>query len=844
MDRLIQDLRLAGRLLLKAPGFTLTAIVTLAIGIGAGTAIFAQINAVFWQPLPVPHPDQLRLLAWSSRQPAFVAMPNVAAGPHLAGGGDTYGSFSYAAYTSMRDGARDAIDLACWADLGETRPVVMRDVGFGTVHFVSGNYFDVLGVRPAIGRTFTADDDVPATAAAMISYPFWQRAFGGDPQVTRRSIDLNGRSFAIVGVTPPGFFGVDASTAPDVLVPVNAIQIAAATSSPLQNPKIWAVCRTFGRVRPHVSTERARLAAEKWLRAEVLAHAPTDPYEMPRLWLIDGTFGMSTTRDALSTPLLILFGAVLATVLIACANIAGLLTVRAAARHREIATRLALGATRVRLVQQFLTESLLLSALGGGLGLALSYVLARVSPAFLSRMMPTVFGVDRALAVTATLDVRVLAFAAAATLGCGVLFGTLPALRATRRDLIGAIKAGADVGRGRAITAETVMVAVQAGLSLVLLFAGLLLIQTLNNLRTTPLGYRPDGLLYARVEPRTGGIRAERRADYFEQAVGRIAAVPAITGVSATDDPPLNVSAAIFSVRQIPICTPGYAPTTAVDSGVQISSVGPKFFETIGTPLRAGREFEWRDGVGSAVSVAIVNQSFVRKFTAGRDPLTQRFGFSCPAIPTAISIIGVVADVKDRPRQSARPRVYFPLGDDGNVVTLVIRTAAAPDLLIPTVRRAMTQFNVSVPTFGEITPLALREQQMRQERLMAGVVLLFGGVAIILAAIGIYGMLGYLVLRRTRDIGIRLAIGARPVHVAVDVVRAAMVPFAIGLGLGCLIAIAAARWAESVLFGVSTHDPLAMAIGIVILAAVALTAAAVPARRAAMTDPLRALRFE
>jgi predicted permease len=389
-----------------------------------------------------------------------------------------------------------------------------------------------------------------------------------------------------------------------------------------------------------------------------------------------------------------------------------------------------------------------------------------------------------------------------------------------------------------------VMVAVQAGLSLVLLFAGLLLIQTLNNLRTTPLGYRPDGLLYARVEPRTGGIRAERRADYFEQAVGRIAALPEITGVSATDDPPLNVSAAIFSVRQIPICTPGYAPTTAVDSGVQISSVGPKFFETIGTPLRAGREFEWRDGVGSAVSVAIVNQSFVRKFTAGRDPLTQRFGFSCPANPTAISIVGVVADVKDRPRQSARPRVYFPLGDDGNVVTLVIRTAAAPDLLIPTVRRAMTQFNVSVPTFGEITPLALREQQMRQERLMAGVVLLFGGVAIILAAIGIYGMLGYLVLRRTRDIGIRLAIGARPVHVAVDVVRAAMVPFAIGLGLGCLIAIAAARWAESVLFGVSTHDPLAMAIGIVILAAVALTAAAVPARRAAMTDPLRALRFE
>ena len=195
MDRLAQDLRLAARVLLKAPGFALTAIVTLAIGIGASTAIFAQINAVFWQPLPVPHPEQLRLLAWSSRKPTFVAMPNVAAGPHLSSG-DTYGSFSYAAYTSMRDGAHDAIDLACWANLGETRPVVMRDVGFGTVHFVSGNYFDVLGVRPTVGRTLTPEDDVPGATAAIISYPFWQRAFGGDPQVTRHSIDLNGTTFA------------------------------------------------------------------------------------------------------------------------------------------------------------------------------------------------------------------------------------------------------------------------------------------------------------------------------------------------------------------------------------------------------------------------------------------------------------------------------------------------------------------------------------------------------------------------------------------------------------------------------------------------------------------------
>ena len=843
MDRLGQDLRLAARLLMKAPGFALTAIVTLAIGIGASTAMFAQINAVFWQPLPVPHPEQLRLLAWSSRRPTFVAMPNVAAGPHLPSG-DTYGSFSYAAYLSMRDGAHDAIDLGCWANLGETRPVVMRDVGFGTVHFVSGNYFDILGVRPAVGRTLTPDDDVPGTTAAIISYPFWQRAFGGDPQVTRRSIDLNGTTFAIVGVTPPGFFGVDASTFPDVLVPVNAIQIAAASSNPLQNPAIWAVCRTFGRMHASVSNDRARALTEQWLHEAVLAHPPQDPYEMPRVWLMDGTQGMSTTRDALSTPLIVLFGAVFATVLMACANIAGLLTVRAAARQREIATRLALGASRGRLLRQFLTESLLLSVLGGGLGLGLSYVLAQLSPALTSRLMPTVFGMDRTLGLVAAPDVRVLLFALVATLGCGVLFGTLPALRATRPDLIGAIKAGGAVSRRSGISADNAMVALQAGLSLVLLFAGTLLVQSVTNLRATPLGYRPDGLLYARVEPRTGGIPAARRGDYFEQAVGRIATIPEVASVSATDNPPLNVRDAIFSDRQFPMCTPGYVPATAADAGVETSSVGPAFFKTIGTPLLSGREFEWRDGVPDAPFVAMVNESFVRKFLVGKDPLAQRFGFTCPANPAAVAIVGVVADAKNSPRQLVRPRVYFPLGGTGNVVTMVIRTAATPESLIPTIRRVMTQFNVSVPTFGEITPVALREQQMRQERLLAGVVLVFGGVALALAAIGIYGMLGYLVLRRTREIGIRLAIGAQPAHIAVAVLRAAVVPVSVGLCIGCLVGIAAARWAESLLFGVSAHDPMAMATGIAILLVIAVVAAAMPAKRAAQTDPLRALRFE
>src|SRR5262249_11378274 len=254
-------------------------------------------------------------------------------------------SFSYAAYVAMRDGAQATSPLACWADLGETRPVVMREVGFGAVHFVSGNYFDVLGVRPVLGRLFTASDDVPGTTAAVIGYRFWQRSFGGDASALRRTIDLNGKTFSIVGVTPERFFGVDPATTPDVMVPVNAIQLAAATTNPLQNPVIWAVCRVVARVPATANEEQARQVAENWLQEAIRAAPPHDDYEPPRLWFVDASRGLSTARDSLLRPVVLLFAVAIAIVMIACANIAGLLIVRSAARSREIATRLALGAS-------------------------------------------------------------------------------------------------------------------------------------------------------------------------------------------------------------------------------------------------------------------------------------------------------------------------------------------------------------------------------------------------------------------------------------------------------------------------------------------------------------------
>jgi predicted permease len=848
IEGLPQDVVFAARLLRKNSGFSVTAILTLALGIGVTTTIFSQLNALFWKPLRVSRPIELRMLAWASAKPTFVAMPNVAPGPHLATG-DTYGSFSYPAYVSMRDGLREMSPLACWADLGETRPVVMRDVGVGIVHFVSGNYFNVLGVDAAVGRLLTPSDDVPGTTAAVVSYPFWKRTFGGDAGALRRTIDLNGKSFSIVGVTPPGFFGVDPASTPDVIVPVNALQLAAATTNPLQNPVIWAVCRVIARVPAAVPLEQVRRAAEGWLQESIRANPPHDSYEPPRLWLIDASRGFSTTRDAVLRPMVLLLAVVIAIVVIACANIAGLVMVRSAARSREIATRLALGASRARLIQQLLTESASLAGIGGAIGIALAYVLAEVSPAFISRLLPTVYGSDRQVALVTTPDARVLLFAVGTTVMTSVLFGVLPALWATRVNLIGAIK-DATVGARGGIGADRTMVAVQAAISLVLVFAAGMLLQTIANLRATPLGFELEHLLYAKVEPRTGGIPNNQRGQYFVQAIERVSAIPGVLSASATDDPPLTTRATIFINGGVSpaVCAPGYVPRTPDEATTAVAGVAPRFFETLRTRIVAGREFDWRDipPNGTAFpSLAIVNEAFARRYFAEKDPLQQRFGLGpCASNPTAFEVIGVVADVKSTPRDVVQPKTYLLLGPGGNPATIVVRSAGAPQPLIPTIRRTMAAFNIAVPTFNEASVLDLREQQMRQERLLSDLLIVFGSVALGLSAIGIYGMLGYLVVRRTRELGVRMAIGATRTHIAQYVLVEAVVPVAVGIFAGIAASILAGRAMQVMLFGIPPYDVQTLLIASTAIVLTALLAAAIPARRATAIDPLRALRVE
>jgi predicted permease len=514
LERLVGDIRYALRLWTRSPGFSIVALLTIALGVGAATALFGQVNAVFWKTLPVARPTELRVLAWTAARRPFVAGPNVLDGP-AAAGGETLGSFSYPAYTAMRDGTRTFSSLACWADLGEARPVVVDEQGFAALQFVSGNYFETLAVPAVLGRTLQPHDDRRgAPTAAMISYRYWQRAFGAESSITQRTIRLNGETFPIVGVLPRGFFGMDPSVSPDVVVPMAAIRIAAATSNPLEQSGLWNVCRIVGRLRAGVSDEEARADAEAWVHQAIAAAPPDSPYDPPRLWLIDGSRGLGGLRDAASTPLAVLIAVVGGLLLAACANIAGLLLTRGRTRGREIATRLALGAPAGRIVRQLLTESLVLSLAGGLLGLAVAYALAGMGPALLSQFMPTLFGADRTLAISAVPDLRVLAFAVSLAALAGLLFGVMPALHAARVDLVAMLKETVSEPRASrfGLTGGHAMVAAQTALAVLLLVAAGLFLKTVANLRNADLGFDPRGVLYARVEPRTGGMpQAQRR---------------------------------------------------------------------------------------------------------------------------------------------------------------------------------------------------------------------------------------------------------------------------------------------------------------------------------------------
>ena len=850
LERLWLDIRLAVRLWARTPGFSAIAIATIGLGVGATTALVGQVKAVFWTPLPVAAPHDLRFVAWTSPRRAFVFGPNVMAGPRV-NGTDTFGTVSYPAYLAMRDEATAFSDVACWADLGEARPVILGELGFGTVQFVSGNFFRTLGVRAAVGRTIEPQDHAyPAwSPVAMISHRFWQRTFGGAADVTSRTLRLNGRTFTIVGVMPEGFFGLDPAVSPDIVAPNGAVEVAAATQNPLANRGLWNPCRVVARLAPGRSEEEARLDLERVLAASIASAPPPEPYDPPRVWLVPASYGLSTLREGTATPLVVLLVAVGGLLLAACANIAGLLLARGSARSREIATRLALGASRSRVVRQLITESLVLSLAGGLLGLALAYALSGAGTALLSQFMPTLFGADRTLNLASMIDGRLLAFGVALAMLSGLLFGALPAMRATRLDLMAVIKDNARFGLPRfGLTGGQSMVAAQTALALMLLVGAGLFMRTLTNLRSADLGFEVDGLLYARIEPRSGGLVQAQRRQFFEDAVTRLRAIPGVKAAAATGMAPLggDVSVGVGNFR-FGVCPPTPRQSAATPDLVAGSTVSPGYFETMGVPIVEGRDLLLSDampmGPGRGAP-AVVNQAFAREYFPGQSAVGQaaRVGNDCTKVTGTLNIVGVVGDSRADLRAATAPELFFPLGGFQGPVTLIVRTAADPAAMIPTVRRAMTELNANTPTFSEAPVAEIVERRLRRERLLSSLFIVFASVTLCICCLGIYALIAYAVERRRQEISVRMAIGAQTSDVVALMVRESLVPVAAGLAIGAGLSVAANRWLTQVLYGVSSYDPLTFAGAGLLFLLIAAAAAALPSRAATRVNPALSLR--
>jgi predicted permease len=835
--RLIHELRSDVQYALRQMGRTRTAtlviMATLALAIGANTAMFSLVDAVMLKTLPVPHPEELKQLVWAARRFGFHAVYNGRARSNAAGE-RVATSFSYPVISYLRDHATTLSDVFCFDEPQQLS--VVHDGAAQPVdgQFVSGNYFRGLRVNAILGRTLGEADDKPgAPAVGVISHHFWRRAFAESPDVIGRRITVNGAPVSIVGVLPASFFGVLPGRRPDVVFAL-AVQSAFDASTPpdaLTRADRWGF-QVMARLNAGETVERARAESEALIRQAILAYAPAAPYDPPRILLDPGDRGLADLRRNYSNPLGILMGIVGAVLLIACANIAGLLIVRASAREREIGMRIALGAGRWRVIRQLVTESVVLAVGGGSLGFALTYVIRHLLPVFVSEGSSTV-ELDMAV------DLRILLFTAGTCLATGLVCGLLPALRATNVDvasLIGRTLTGTPTSASRRWTGK-VLVATQVALSLVLLVGAGLFVRTLLNLRSEALGFKPEGLLIFRVNPSQSGYAAARWNDFYERAVERIAAVPGVRTVSLSRYAALaggstRDAIAILGSESKPI-------------GTYIHYVAPQYFQTMGIPLKLGRDITWQDREQSR-HVVVVNEALARTLFGTGQPIGQRLFHPRDKAADAMEIVGVAADAKfSELRRPAPPTIYEPYAKQPQrLMTFAVRTAGDPERLAGSIRDAVAAVDPSVPLFDFRSQQTQIDLAIRQERLFANLVSGFGLLALLLACLGIYGTLSYSVARRTPEISLRMALGASRRDVIGLVMRESAGPVAVGVVVGVAGVAATARMIQTMLFGVTHYDMPTLLVALAVLVVSALGAAWLPSARASRVEPMLALRQE
>ncbi|MGB8541754.1 MAG: ABC transporter permease [Candidatus Acidiferrales bacterium] len=834
MGALLQDLRYAVRMLAKSPGFTLVAILTLALGIGANAAIFSITDQVLLRLLPVQKPEELVVLRSPGPQPG-----------RNWSDGDRGAAWSYPMYKDLRDNNQVFSGLlarfARQASVSGQGQTELADA-----ELVTGNYFEVLGVRPALGRVFNSQDETApgANPAVVLSYGYWQRRFGRDPGILNKQLVVNGISMTVVGVVRRGFFGVQVGQTPDIFVPITMkAQMTPNWDGLADRQDHWLAI--LGRLKPGISPAKAEAGLQpeysSILQSESSAlksssQAKKD-FLAKKILLNTGSHGRPILQHDAGQPLLILLSMVGLVLLIACANLASLLVARGEARQREIAVRMAMGAGRWRLIRQLLTESLLISLAGGAAGLVVgSWTLGA-----LVSSVPENIG---ASGLQGKFDYRVLAFALGLSVLTGILFGFLPALRSTRADLQTTLREqGANVFGGKSnVRLRKVLLVSQVALTVVLLASAGFFARSLMNLKSQDLGVRTDHVIQLSVSPELNRYTPVQTDALVDRLRESIAALPGVRSVSTSEIELLANSESYANI------TPeGFPMTEDTNTDVQQNWVGPNFFSTLGIPLLAGREFDNRD-VSGAPKVAIVSEKTAQMYFRGQNPVGRHFAFgSGNNVRPDIEIVGLVKDSKDTDlRQEIRPLVYIPYAQDTHQgdATFYVRTNVEPTAMAATLRKTIQSADPNLPVFDLKTLDQELDEIAFSERLLTFFSLCLGLLAALLAAIGLYGVMAYMVSRRTREIGIRMALGASQQNVAWLVLRENVRISAAGLGIGLVAAFALGKLIESQLFGVKASNPLVFLAAAVMLSTVAFLAGWLPARRAAAVDPMVALRYE
>lgn len=866
-ETIVQDVRYGLRVLRQAPGFTAIAAVSLALGIGANTALFSILDAMLLRRLPVKEPGQLVLFRSMSPPEFSTGGYSGTLGLDPATGQTVMTSFPFQSLLRMREQPSGLSDLFAFGDISLSVSANGQvDVASGQA--VSGNYFAGLGVPPALGRTLADEDDQAAAApVAVLSYRYWERRFGGDAAVIGKQISLNSVAFTVVGVTPPRFDGtMQVGSTVDVSVPLawETQLYPDPKNSQMKDGQWWL--RLMGRLRPGATAEQARAELEGVFIQSVIEHrairqaqaragggyAIQDlaPKDYPRLFLDPGAQGEMDVRQRYSSSLYLLFGVVGLVLLIACANVANLLLGRATARQKEISLRLALGASHGRLVRQLITESLLLAGLSGALGIVFAFWIKN------GLLMVSEWGGPELRALEPRLDWRVLAFTLVLSLLTGVIFGLAPAWSAAKVDLTPALKAS---GRGSSATSRSLLgrglIVLQVALSLVLLVGAGLFVRTLVNLQSVEPGFNPRNLLLFEVNPGLVGYKDDKTASLYQELSERLEAVPGVRKVTFSGIPLL---AQIQSTRGVYLrgaltALPDAEGRVRPSGRCKINHVRENFLDVMEIPLLAGRMLQRRDDA-RALKVVVVNETFAKQFFPKESPVGRRFTFD-PARPDEVEIVGVAGDAKyTRQRDEIAPTAYVPWQQwlpsmEGNA-TFEVRTAGDPRGFVDAIREAVRKVDASLPVDNVRTQIDQADQMLVMERLFAKLVTLFGLLAQQLAAIGLFGVVAYSVSQRTREIGIRMALGARQTDVLKIILRQGMTLVLIGVALGLAGAFLLTKYLESrvglsqMLYGVRLSDPTTYSLVAVVLTLVSFVACYIPARRATKVNPTVTLRSE